>query len=106
LKRRLRQLAERSDYFRSELRSMHHQTWFLPNDQAFSGIGSSLSFLLDQSYINNTNEINEVKISVIIIFSYVFLINNYLVYQITCYSISTFSNYNGFNKTSSNIKSK
>jgi hypothetical protein len=40
---------------------MHHQTWFLPNDQAFASIGSSLSFLLDQSYVNNTNDINEVK---------------------------------------------
>lgn len=59
--RRLRQLAERSDYFRSELRSMHHQTWFLPNDQAFASIGSTLSFLLDQSSINNTNDINEVR---------------------------------------------
>lgn len=59
--RRLRQLAERSEYFRSELRSIHHQTWFLPNDQAFASMGSSLSYLLDQSSINNTNEINEVR---------------------------------------------
>ncbi|CAF1492495.1 unnamed protein product, partial [Adineta steineri] len=56
---RLRQLAERSDYFRSELRSIHHQTWFLPNDQAFASMGSSLSYLLDQSSMNNTNDINE-----------------------------------------------
>jgi hypothetical protein len=41
---------------------MHHQTWFLPNDQAFASIGSSLSFLLDQSSMNSTNDINEVKI--------------------------------------------
>jgi hypothetical protein len=59
--RRLRQLAERNEYLRSELRSMQHQTWFLPNDQAFTSIGSSLSFLLDQAYMNNTNDINEVK---------------------------------------------
>ena len=58
--RRLRQLAERSDYFRSELRSMHHQTWFLPNDQAFTAMGSTLGFLLDQTSLNNTNDINEV----------------------------------------------
>ncbi|CAF3466569.1 unnamed protein product [Rotaria socialis] len=56
---RLRQLADRSDFFRSELRSMHHQTWFLPNDQAFASMGSSLSFLFDQFYTNNTNDINE-----------------------------------------------
>ncbi|CAF4181530.1 unnamed protein product [Rotaria sp. Silwood2] len=56
---RLRQLAERSDYFRSELRSMHHQTWFLPNDQAFASMGPSLSFLFEQFYMNNTNDINE-----------------------------------------------
>ncbi len=43
---------------------MHHQTWFLPNDQVFASIGSSLSFLLEQSYMNNTNDINEVKISI------------------------------------------
>jgi hypothetical protein len=60
LLRRLRQLAERSDYFRSELRSVNHQTWFLPNDQAFASMGSGLSYLLDQS-TNNTNDINEVK---------------------------------------------
>lgn len=63
--RRLRQLAERSDYFRSELRSVHHQTWFLPNDQAFASMGSSLSYLLDQSFTNNTNDINEVKSSLL-----------------------------------------
>jgi hypothetical protein len=40
---------------------MHHQTWFLPNDQAFASIGSTLSFLLDQSYGNNTNDINKVN---------------------------------------------
>ncbi|CAF0877364.1 unnamed protein product [Adineta ricciae] len=56
---RLRQLAERSEYFRSELRSINQQTWFLPNDQAFASMGSSLSYLLDQTSINNTNEINE-----------------------------------------------
>ncbi|CAF2156365.1 unnamed protein product, partial [Rotaria magnacalcarata] len=56
---RLRQLADRSEFFRSELRSMHHQTWFLPNDQAFASMGSSLSFLFDQFYTNNTNDINE-----------------------------------------------
>jgi len=39
---------------------MHHQTWFLPNDQAFAGMGSSLSFLLNQASLNNTNDINEV----------------------------------------------
>ncbi|CAF4704210.1 unnamed protein product, partial [Rotaria socialis] len=38
---------------------MHHQTWFLPNDQAFASMGSSLSFLFDQFYTNNTNDINE-----------------------------------------------
>lgn len=59
--RRLRQLAERSDYFRSELRSMQQQTWFLPNDQAFTGMGSSLSSLLDQSNMNSINDINEVS---------------------------------------------
>jgi hypothetical protein len=53
---------------------MHHQTWFLPNDQVFASIGSSLSFLLEQSYMNNTNDINEVKIS--IFFSSIFFINN------------------------------
>ena len=58
--RRLRQLVERSDYFRSELRSMQHQTWFLPNDQAFASMGSSLSSLLDQSNMNSLNDINEV----------------------------------------------
>jgi len=39
---------------------VHHQTWFLPNDQAFAGMGSSLSFLLNQASWNNTNDINEV----------------------------------------------
>ncbi|CAF3692677.1 unnamed protein product [Rotaria sordida] len=56
---RLRQLAERSDFFRSELRSMHHQTWFLPNDQAFASMGSSFSFLFEQFSTNNTNDVNE-----------------------------------------------
>lgn len=59
--RRLRMLAERSDYFRSELRSTHHQTWFLPNDQAFASLGSSFQYLFEQSFINNTNEVNDVR---------------------------------------------
>jgi hypothetical protein len=67
LLRRLRQLAERSDYFRSELRSIHHQTWFLPNDQAFASMGSSLSFLLDQTSINNSNDINEVSVCILLL---------------------------------------
>ena len=41
---------------------MHHQTWFLPTDQAFAGMSSSLSFLLDRTNTNNTNDINEVRI--------------------------------------------
>jgi len=53
---------------------MHHQTWFLPNDQVFASIGSSLSFLLEQSYMNNTNDINEVKISIIFFLQYFLLI--------------------------------
>jgi hypothetical protein len=62
--RRLRQLAERSEYFRSELRqTMYHQTFFLPNDQAFSSFGSSLNFLFDQSLTNNINDVNDVKFS-------------------------------------------
>ncbi|CAF4476724.1 unnamed protein product, partial [Rotaria sp. Silwood2] len=56
---RLRQLADRSDYFRSELRSMHHQTWFLPNDQAFASLGANAQFLFEQSLMNNTNDIND-----------------------------------------------
>ncbi len=60
---------------------MHHQTWFLPNDQVFASIGSSLSFLLEQSYMNNTNDINEVKISIIFFLQYFFINNsNNLVY--------------------------
>ncbi len=58
--RRLRLLASRSEYFRSELTSLTHQTWFLPNDQAFSSIGSGLSFLFEQSNVDNTNDINDV----------------------------------------------
>lgn len=64
--RRIRQLADRSDYFRSELRSPHYQTWFLPNDQAFASITSSLSFLLDQTSINNTHDINEVNCNIFV----------------------------------------
>ncbi|CAF3799049.1 unnamed protein product [Rotaria sp. Silwood1] len=56
---RLRLIAERSDYFRSELRSMHHQTWFLPNDEAFDSMGTTLNFLFEPFSINNTNDINE-----------------------------------------------
>ncbi len=59
--RRLRLLASRSEYFRAELRSMHHQTFFLPNDQAFSSFGSGLNFLFDQSPIDNTNDVNDVR---------------------------------------------
>ncbi|CAF4348088.1 unnamed protein product, partial [Adineta steineri] len=56
---RLRLLADRSDYFRSELRSMHHQTWFLPNDQAFTSFGSSLNFLFEPTSPENTHDIND-----------------------------------------------
>ncbi|CAF1122677.1 unnamed protein product [Rotaria sordida] len=56
---RLRLLADRSDYFRSELRSMHHQTFFLPNDQAFANLGANAQFLFEQSLMNNTNDIND-----------------------------------------------
>ncbi|CAF4797579.1 unnamed protein product [Rotaria sp. Silwood1] len=56
---RLRLLADRSDYFRSELRSPHHQTWFLPNDQAFANLGANAQFLFEQSIINNTNDVND-----------------------------------------------
>ena len=58
--RRLRLLAERSEYFRAALRSSDFQTWFFPTDQAISGMGSSIGHLLDQSYMNNSNEVNEV----------------------------------------------
>lgn len=58
--RRLRLLAQRSEYFRSELTSMNHQTWFLPSDQAFASIGSGLNFLFDQSGADNINDINDV----------------------------------------------
>lgn len=58
--RRLRLLAQRSEYFRSELTSMNHQTWFLPSDQAFASIGSGLSFLFDQSGVDNINDVNDV----------------------------------------------
>lgn len=56
---RLRLLAERSEYFRSELRSRAQQTWFFPTDQAFASYGPSLNFLFDPSS-NNTNDINDV----------------------------------------------
>ncbi len=59
--RRLRLLALRSDYFRSELTSRNYQTWFLPNDQAFASLGSGLNFLFDHSNIDNVNDINDVK---------------------------------------------
>ena len=58
--RRLRLLAERSAYFRAALRSPDFQTWFFPTDQAITGMGSSIGHLLDQSYTNNSNEVNEV----------------------------------------------
>ena len=54
---RLRQIAERSEYFRAELRSLNHQTFFLPNDQAFASFGSSLSFLFEQSNLNEANDV-------------------------------------------------
>ncbi|CAM2714920.1 unnamed protein product [Rotaria socialis] len=56
---RLRQLAQRSEYFRAELRSMNHQTFFLPNDQAFASLGANAEYLLEQSLRNNTNDVNE-----------------------------------------------
>lgn len=59
--RRLRLLAQRSEYFRSELTSLNHQTFFLPNDQAFASFGSGLSFLFDQTTSENTNDINDVN---------------------------------------------
>jgi hypothetical protein len=59
--RRLRLLAQRSDYFRSELTSLNQQTFFLPNDQAFSSFGSGLSFLFEQSATDNTNDVNDVR---------------------------------------------
>jgi hypothetical protein len=40
---------------------MHHQTFFLPNDQAFASIGSSLNFLFDPSPVDNTNDVNDVR---------------------------------------------
>ena len=58
--RRLRLLAQRSEYFRSELTSLNHQTWFLPSDQAFASIGSGLNFLFDQSGADNINDVNDV----------------------------------------------
>ena len=63
--RRLRILAERSEYFRSELRSSNHQTWFLPNDQAFASLGSNLNFLFDPNVGNNTNDINDVRFAIL-----------------------------------------
>jgi len=59
--RRLRLLASRSDYFRSELTSFNHQTFFLPNDQAFASFGSGLNFLFDNTGIDQTNDVNDVK---------------------------------------------
>lgn len=44
---------------------MHHQTWFLPTDQAFATMGSSLSFLSDYNNINSTNDINDVRIAIL-----------------------------------------
>lgn len=98
--RRLRQLAERSDYFRSELRSMHHQTWFLPNDQAFASMGSSLSSLLDQTNMNSLNEINEVSNCPS---TKLVLNDDILVRSSTCHSASDFSQCHGFDETSSDI---
>jgi len=59
--RRLRLLAQRSEYFRSELTSLNYQTFFLPNDQAFASIGSGLGFLLEQTGQDNVNDINDVN---------------------------------------------
>lgn len=97
--RRIRQLAERSDYFRSELRSMQHQTWFLPTDQAFSSMGSSLSSLLDQSSMNNTNDINEVRFHSFH-FNDFFIIRFILVHSSTCFTYCSLSKCDGFNQTS------
>ncbi|CAF1590334.1 unnamed protein product, partial [Adineta ricciae] len=56
---RLRLLADRSEYFRSELRSVNQQTWFLPNDQAFASYGTGLSFLFEPLTVENINDIND-----------------------------------------------
>ena len=98
---RLRQLAERSDYFRSELRSMNQQTWFLPNDQAFASMGSSLSSLLDQSNMNSLNDINEVGnyLCAMVFFSN----EDTLVCSSTCHTVSDVSQCNGFDETSNDI---
>ncbi|UJR14861.1 hypothetical protein I4U23_001846 [Adineta vaga] len=56
---RLRLLADRSEYFQAELRSINHQTWFLPNDQAFSSFGTGLSFLFEAPSANNIHDIND-----------------------------------------------
>lgn len=103
--RRLRQLAERSDYFRSELRSMHHQTWFLPNDQAFASMGSSLSFLLDQFSINNTNDINEVThASLFDLHQRRSPPSNALVHPSSCRSNGALSSLDGFNATGDHVE--
>ena len=53
-------MADRSEYFRSELRSANQQTWFLPNDQAFASYGTGLSFLFEPLTVENMNDINDV----------------------------------------------
>ena len=96
--RRLRLLADRSEYFRNELRSINHQTWFLPNDQAFASIGSGLQFLFDRSSTNNENDVNDVRFLYFILF-YFERHSHKLVYQITYHTNSTLSKCYGCNKT-------
>ena len=40
---------------------MNQQTWFLPNDQAFSNFGSGLNFLFENALVNNSNDLNDVR---------------------------------------------
>ena len=91
--RRLRMLAERSEYFRSELRSANQQTWFFPNDQAFASLGSNLNFLFDPNFANNTNDINDVSSHcILIIWTFIFFS---LVHQISSCTHCSLSKYDG-----------
>jgi len=103
--RRLRLLAQRSEYFRSELTSLNHQTFFLPNDQAFASFGSGLSFLFDQTTSENTNDINDVNYFVKQNKKDQFFLL-FAVYSIAYYSDCHVSNCNGCSKASQHAKSR
>lgn len=86
---------------------MQQQTWFLPNDQAFAGMGSSLSSLLDQSNMNSINDINEVSDNLFLLERIIQIIDgNYLVYSSSRHSISHFSQCDGFDETNSDFNSE